>query len=186
MDIPHTSLLLPEIWTQILEWLTLTMAEDGISRARCRAVCKAWQARDPDFIVPMNPGLPPLIRLSLLASKPTYRAAFSRILAHMMFLPKGYLLDNVYIKTKLYEIDVTIASPRGHTMRLVVNGPDYEPHINDPYVGKISLAMDWVYKCGYGWSELRSVLKEAISQYEEAYKYHDPPTFHMHPVFHVS
>jgi hypothetical protein len=156
------ALLLPELWNEILNWLKIAMVEDAYARARCRAVCRAWHARDPDFIVPMAPGLAPLFP-SLSKIPAIIRDPFSCLLAHLtMVLPVGFKLQRIYVMRER-ELDVDVISPWFHTMRIILEWPEIKSRF---YPGRLCSFMDWVYAACYAWSDFDFLLAAAIRNYE--------------------
>ena len=88
--------LLPELWVLVLSYLTPSITEDAISRARCRCVCRAWLAQDPSFIVPMHPGLNAKMRMIWVAEAMRGRLAWF-LAALAAAAPHGMTIYDVFI-----------------------------------------------------------------------------------------
>lgn len=181
--------LLPELWSQILGWLKEAMAEDAIARARCRRVCKAWLALDPAFVVPLAPGLNPLVRLSVFDGYAEARAVFSRILAHLVPVLHGFCVSSMYI-WRGYEMQFIIESPAGYIMRLFTDWPGMTPHFlsrDDQGRPRLFSTMDWRVDGAYEWRQLGPCITRCVSAYtSQEWRYPQVTAITRSVRFHVS
>jgi hypothetical protein len=189
MSTGYESNLLPELWVQILGSLKVEMAEDAIARARCRTVCKAWLALDPAFVVPLAPGLNPLVRLSVFGGYAEARAVFSRILAHLVPVLCGFCVSSMYI-WRGYEMQFIIESPAGHIMRLFTDWPGMTPSFtyrDDQGRPRLFSTMDWKVDGAYEWRQLGPCITRCVSKYtSEEWRYPKVSPVPRSVRFHVS